>query len=86
MYFCRFEISYCYFGTRCLDIYIDNKEENFDQKNDKNQCPYPASLSLSLSLSISLSLYLSLSLSLSIYLSLFWKIKLRQKYYQNKVI
>ena len=82
MYFCRFEISYCYFGTRCLDIYIDNKEENFDQKNDKNQCPYPASLSLSLALSISLSL----SISFSLYLSLFWKIKLRQKYYQNKVI
>ena len=84
MYFCRFEISYCYFGTRCLDIYIDNKEENFDQKNDKNQCPYPASLSLCLSLSLYLSISLYLFLSLSI--SLFWKIKLRQKYYQNKVI
>ena len=68
MYFCRFEISYCYFGTRCLDIYIDDKEENFDQKNDKNQCPYPASLSLCLSLSLylSISLYLFLSLSISL--------------------
>ena len=69
MYFCRFEISYCYFGTRCLDIYIDNKE-NFDQKNDKNQCPYPASLSLCLSLSLYLSISLSLSISFSLCLSL----------------
>ena len=70
MYFCRFEISYCYFGTRCLDIYIDNKEENFDQKNDKNQCPYPASLSLSVSLYLSISLSLSISFSLCLSLSL----------------
>ena len=30
-----------------MDVYIENKEENIDQKSGKNRCPYPLSFVIS---------------------------------------